>query len=60
MIFPGQENPFIIFSSKEIYIYSRTNNEIPYKFAEIMKKNKIFGKFHSWGHSNSVFNFLKF
>ena len=25
-----------------------------------MKKNKIFGKFHSWGHSNSVFNFLNF
>ena len=25
-----------------------------------MKKNRIFGKFHSWGHSNSVFNFLKF
>ena len=29
MIFPGQENPFIIFRSKEIYIYSKTNNEIP-------------------------------
>ena len=25
-----------------------------------MKKNRVFGKFHSWGHSNSVFNFLKF
>ena len=25
-----------------------------------MKKNRIFGKFYSWGHSNSVFNFLKF
>ena len=24
-----------------------------------MKKNRIFGKFHSWGHSNSVFNFPK-
>ena len=29
MIFPGQENPFIIFRSKEIYIYSKTNNKIP-------------------------------
>ena len=28
MIFPGQENPFIIFRSKEIYIYSKTNNKI--------------------------------
>ena len=25
-----------------------------------MKKNRGFGKSHSWGHSNSVFNFLKF
>ena len=23
-------------------------------------KSKVFGKFHSWGHSNNVFNFLKF
>ena len=25
-----------------------------------MKKNRVFGKFHSWGHSNSVLYFLKF
>ena len=25
-----------------------------------MNKNRVFGKSHSWGHSNSVFNFLKF
>ena len=25
-----------------------------------MKKNSYFCKFHSWGHSNSVFNFLIF
>ena len=25
-----------------------------------MKKNRVFGKLHSWGHANSVFNFLKF
>ena len=29
MIIPGQQNPFIIFRSKEIYIYSKTNNKIP-------------------------------
>ena len=29
MIFAGQENPFIIFISKEIYIYFKTNNKIP-------------------------------
>ena len=29
MIFPGQENPFIIFRSKEIYIYPKINNKIP-------------------------------
>ena len=29
MIFTGQENPFIIFRSKEIYIYFKTNNKIP-------------------------------
>ena len=25
-----------------------------------MKKNRVLGKFHSWGHSNSVFIFLIF
>ena len=29
MIFPGQENPFIIFRNNEIYMYSKTNNKIP-------------------------------
>ena len=29
MIFDGQENPFIIFRSKEIYIFFKTNNKIP-------------------------------
>ena len=29
MIFAGQENPFIIFRSKEIYIYFKTNDKIP-------------------------------
>ena len=29
MIFACQENPFIIFRSKEIYIYFKTNNKIP-------------------------------
>ena len=29
MIFDGQENPFIIFRSKEIYICFKTNNKIP-------------------------------
>ena len=38
MIFAGQENPFIIFRSKEIYLYFKTNNKIPHRFAEIMKK----------------------
>ena len=38
IIFAGQENTFIIFRSKEIYIYFKTNKKIPHKFAEIMKK----------------------
>ena len=29
MIFAGQENPFFIFRSKEIYIYFKTNIKIP-------------------------------
>ena len=29
MIFAGHENPFIIFRSKKIYIYFKTNNRIP-------------------------------
>ena len=29
LIFAGQENPLIIFRSKEIYIYFKTKNKIP-------------------------------
>ena len=29
MIFASQENPFIIFRNKEIYIFFKTNNKIP-------------------------------
>ena len=29
MIFAGQENPYIIFRSKEMYIYIKANNKIP-------------------------------
>ena len=29
MIFAGQENPCIIFRSKEVYIYFKTNIKIP-------------------------------
>ena len=43
MIFAGQENPFNIFISKEIYIYSKKKYENPHKFAEIMKKNILKG-----------------
>ena len=32
MIFAGQENPLIIFRSKEIYIYFETNNKIHINF----------------------------
>ena len=46
MIFAGQENPFIIFRSKEIYILKQITKS-PFKFAEIVKKNRVFGKFHS-------------
>ena len=47
MILAGQENPFIIFRSKEIYIYFKTNNKIPLNLPEIMKKNWVSGKSHS-------------
>ena len=47
MIFAGQENPFIIFRSKEINMYFKKQKKNPHKFAEIMKKNRVFGKFHS-------------
>ena len=43
MIFTRQENLLIIFRSKEIHIYFKTNN----KFAGNMRKNRDFGKFYS-------------
>ena len=49
MIFTGQENPFIIFRSKENIHMFQNKYQNPHKFAEIMKKNRVFGKFHSWG-----------
>ena len=60
MIFAGLENPFIIFRSQENIHLFQNKYQNPHKFANITKKNRVFGKFHSWGHSNSVFNFLKF
>ena len=57
MIFADWENPLITFRS--IIFQNKWQN--PHKFAEIMKeKQGFFGKFHSWGHSNSVFDFLHF
>ena len=47
MIFAGQENPFIIFRRKEIYIYFKTNIKIPINLLKIMKKTRVFGKLHS-------------
>ena len=47
MIFADQETPFIFFRSKEINIYFKTKTKNFHKFAEIMKKNRVFGKFHS-------------
>ena len=46
MIFAGQEDPFIIFRSKEIYIYFITNNKIPINLLSvIMKKNRVLVSF---------------
>ena len=49
MIFAGQENPLIIFKSKERYILNKANLQKKKKkrtvIAEIMKKG-TFGKFH--------------
>ena len=55
-------------SGKPIYHLQKQGNihmiqnkeQNPHKFDEIMKKNKVFGKIHSWGYSYSVFNFLNF
>ena len=67
LIFKGTDHDFC-WSGKPIYHLQKQGNihifqnkyQNPRKFAEIMKKNRVFGKFLSWGHSNSVFNFLKF
>ena len=57
-MFAGQKYPLIIFSSKEIYIYSNQNNKIPIHFVEIKKKFMVFGKFHASGHSYNVVLFM--
>ena len=52
----------ICWSGKPIYHLQKQGNkhifqnklQNPHKFAERMKKNRVFGKFHSWG-SNNVF-----
>ena len=56
MIFAGQENTF---SEAKKYTYIYISKQIT-KSPEIMKKNIAFGKFYSWGHSNSVLNFINF
>ena len=38
MIFAGQENPLIIFRSKEIYIYFKTNIKIPINLLKLWEK----------------------
>ena len=38
--FPGQENPFIIFRSKEKYIHYKTNNKIPINMLKYFKENR--------------------
>ena len=65
--FKGTDHDFC-WSGKPIYHLQKQGNthifqnkyQNPHKFTEIMKKNRVFGKMHSWGHSNRVFNFLKF
>ena len=52
-------NPLIIFGSKEIYIYFNTDNKMLVNLLTLWRKT-VFGKLHSWGHSNSVFKFLDF
>ena len=38
MIFAGQENPLIIFKTKEIYIYFKTNIKIPINLLKLWEK----------------------
>ena len=64
--FQGTDHDFCR-SGKPIYHFQKQGDihifqnklQNSHKFAEIMKKNRGFGKSHSWGHSDSVFNFLK-
>ena len=65
--FKGTGHDFC-WSEKPIYHLQKQGNihifqnkyQNSHKCAEIMKKNRVFGKFYSWGHSNSAFNFIKF
>ena len=47
-----QENPLIIFISKEIYKFFKLNDKIPVNLVT-WRKTRVFNKFHFWGHSNS-------
>ena len=60
MIFAGQEKSIYHLQKQGNINIFQNKYQNPHKFAEIMKKNRVLGKFLSWGHSNSVFNFLKF
>ena len=58
MIFAGQENPLIIFKSKEIYTY-QNKYQNPHKFPEIMKKNMVLvGLILECTLTTGVFSFL--
>ena len=41
-------------SFSEARKYENISKQKLCKFAEIVKKNRVFGKFHSWKHSNNV------
>ena len=41
MTFAGQENPFVIFRSKEIYIYFKTNNKFPMNLQKKWRKTEV-------------------
>ena len=57
MIFSGQENPWIIFRSKERFIYiSKQVIKIPVKLKKLWRKGFLGASFIL----SSVFNFLKF
>ena len=59
MIFAGQENPFIIFRSKEMYIYFKTNNKIPINLLKNKKKKQGFWSFFFLEGTLTVFLFPK-